>query len=129
MAVDHRLTQRWNGACALSVVAAVALLATGCILGEVRPNAVNVRNTTDLELTIFYDKPEPSPSLTPEEVEEMKTLTVVEPHSNGRFSIPEGDDCAKVDVLALDRDGNVVDRLPAGTCHRDETVSWAIGDE
>ena len=127
MARDGPSSRRWSPRGITSILCSFALLAlaTSCIIGEDQPHGVNVFNRTDHTLTIYYDKPDRSPAIE-DMADELNTRAVVEPNSNGRFSIPEPDDCAKVDLVAMDEDETVVDRLPAGTCHADETVDWTI---
>ncbi len=76
-------------------------------------------------LTIYYDNPNLSTGYTDQQIEDVNTLAVVRARRNGRFVLP-GSPCASVDIVALDEDDTVVDRLPAGTCHDDETVEWTI---
>ena len=86
---------------------------------------MNVFNKTEHTLTIYYDNPNLPSGFTDEQIQRVNTLGVLDAQSNGGFVLP-GSECASVDIVALDEDDNVVDRLPAGTCHTDETVDWTI---
>ncbi|MDZ7733134.1 MAG: hypothetical protein U5R31_08455 [Acidimicrobiia bacterium] len=101
-------------------VLSLPLLASGCIHPELDPSVgINVRNQTEDELTIRYDPPGLDEELD-------LVVTVLEPGDGDSFDLGAGDGCAEVDVEAINTAGDVVDRLPAGTCHGDEIVRWVI---
>ncbi len=123
----------WRRTLAGAATATVVLLLGGCFVlvnsieWEDRPHGINVDNPTEHIVTIYYDNPELSSGYTPEQIERLNTRAVLDPGTHGSFMLL-GSPCAAVDIVALDEDDNVIDRLPAGTCHDDETIDWTIED-
>ncbi len=118
----------------VQVVLAIALVSfvAGCIYeGDGLDNPrVLMTNNTDLTLKVLYLSERRD--VTPEGLERIRSVTILEPGEDWSTGFPgydrHKDGCLDAAMVALGPDGTEVDRLPAGTCAPDPKgdIHWNI---
>lgn len=107
------------------LVAAVGL--AGCMVEPLDPPPYVVLNGTDVTVEVRYliDRP----GLSVSALERLRSVVTLEPGEDHEFGVLGNDDdgCLDAPLVALDPDGNEIDRLPAGTCTDDDVrPTWTI---
>ncbi len=111
------------------VVLAIVVAWTGCHFEtRERPPAYVVENATSQTVEIRYMTNRTG--LTPEGLEDLRSVAVVEPGQEARFGAlgSDEDTCLDAPLVALAPDGAEVDRLATGTCaeRNADDPTWTI---